>query len=223
MKRPQRSIRAVLAVVHRAAILAVAAACAMTPFLAVPVARAQGPDLNGIALAWTRGRFFSPVVCEVAGQAGHALRRLVIRPGPEHVHPPVNRVTFFPIEVEGASHCKDPLGGAQPDLRGALQIHLPGHSRPDLAQSEFKRAMRSTGGFDFEILEGRLQVTGWGEEDEPRVEDFAGGQLRLRTVRPRTDAARVLSGFPGDRKLRMELQARDGEVLTFHLVQYGAR
>jgi hypothetical protein len=184
-------------------------------------AAAQGPDLNWLALQWTRGRFFAPLVCHVDGGPQRTIRRLVIRPSPRPVKPAVNHVTFLPIEVESATRCSDVLGTPQPDLRGRLEIHLPGHSRPDLAQSEFRRTLRNEDGFEFEIREGRLQVTPW--EGERRVLDLAGGRARIRPVRPRTDAARVLAEFEGARKLVLEIEGADGASWTFHLVQYDDR
>ncbi|HKJ25333.1 MAG TPA: hypothetical protein VKB65_10960 [Myxococcota bacterium] len=188
-------------------------------------ASAQGmPDLNLRALDWLRGRWASPVVCERNGEPVETARRLVIAPAPKRVRPASDRITFHGVEIDTATRCSDVLGAAAPDVRGTLVVTLPGMSRPDLAQSEFQRALRQTGGFDFAVVEGRLRMTGWGEGSEPRIVDYAGGVVRVREVRRGSDAARILADMPSPRKLTLELEADDGaERLAFPMVFYDFR
>lgn len=186
-------------------------------------AAAQLADLNALALDWLRGRYASPVVCEGGGTAAQAIRRVVVAAGPRHARPAVDRVTFHGIDVVNADRCTDVLGVAQPEVRGALELTLPGASRPDLAQAEFQRALRYQNGFDFTVSSGRLQLRDWGPAAAVRVVDFAGGAARVRQVRPGSDAARILADFDGPRKLSLELTAPGGEALSFHLVLYDYR
>ena len=111
-----------------------------------------------------------------------------------------------------------------PDVRGSLLVTLPGMSRPDTAQTEFRRTLRHEGGFDFEVVEGRLRVRGWEPGSEPRVVDFAGGTARVREVRRGSDAARILRDVPGPRKLTFDLANADGsETISLHMVLYDFR
>jgi hypothetical protein len=201
------------------------AALALAVGLSVaPPARAQLPDLNLIALDWLRGRWASPVVCQRDGDATRALRRLVVAPGPVHARPVSDRITFHGVDVEGASRCSDAVGVPAPDVRGSILVTLPGTSRPDFARSDFQRALRETGGFDFEVVSGRLRLLGWGDEAKPRLVDFAGGTVRAREVRRGSDAARILADLDGPRKLTVEVESADGaETLSFHLVLYDFR
>lgn len=214
------SLAALMTGILRSAALALAVG-----LVAAPTARAQMPDLNLMALDWLRGRWASPVVCHDAeGLAARALRRLVVAPGPTHVRPVSDRITFHGIDVEHASRCSDAVGVPAPDVRGSILVTLPGTSRPDFAQSDFQRALRETGGFDFEVVSGRLRLLSWEDGATPRIVDFDGGTLRAREVRRGTDAARILADLRGPRKLTVEIESADGaEKLSFHMVLYDFR
>ena len=201
-----------------------AALVALGPLALASSAQAGLPDLNQRALQWLRGRWASPIVCERNGNAQRTLRRLVVSPGPRHVRPPVDRLAFYGVEIESASRCSDAMGAAAPDVRGTLLLTLPGISRPDLAQSDFQRALRQSGGFDFSVVSGRLRLASWGEAAEPQIVDFAGGTIRARSVRRGSDAARILSDLEGPRKLTLEVESPDGAVtLSFYMVFYDFR
>jgi hypothetical protein len=213
---------ATLAHAARFATLAAIAGAALT--LLPGSASAQHPDLNLRALDWVRGRWASPVVCEQEGAAHSRLRRLVIAPGPKHVRPTSNKVTFHGVDTGDASRCTDTLGVPAPDVRGSLLVTLPGMSRPDLASAEFQRALRQVGGFDFDVVSGRLRVADWAEGAEPRVVDFAGGVARVRMVQRGSDAARILAPFDAPQKLTFDLANADGsEKLSFHMILYDFR
>jgi len=210
---------------RRATVFALCAGLAAVAALAESVASAQAmPDLNLRALDWLRGRWASPVICERDGGPVETARRLVIAPAPKHVRPPSDRITFHGVEIDAAKRCSDTLGATAPDARGTLVVTLPGISRPDLAQSEFQRALRQTGGFDFDVVEGRLRMTDWAEGSEPRIVDYAGGVVRVREVRRGSDAARLLADIASPRKLTFELEAAGGtERLAFPMVFYDFR
>jgi hypothetical protein len=203
--------------------LALAAALAASLWAAARPAGAQMADLNAMARQRLRGRYASPVVCEGGGSASRAIRRLVVSAGPRHARPPVDRISFHGIDVVNADRCADVLGVEQPEVRGTLDVTLPGTPRPDLAQAEFQRTLRLQGGFDFAVSSGKLQLRGWGPEAPVRVVDFAGGTARVREVAPGSDAARILADLEGPRKLSLELAAPGGESLAFQLVLYDVR
>jgi hypothetical protein len=193
--------------------------------LAAGAALAQPmPDLNLRALDWLRGRWASPMICERGGEPVETARRLVIQPGPKHVRPAADRITFYGVELDDAERCSDVLGAEVLDVRGSILVTLPGMSRPDLAQAEFKRTLRQDGGFDFEVVSGRLRLVGWGEDRTPRIVDFSGGAARVHEVRRGSDGARLLADLASPRKLSFELESADGaERLAFPMVLYGFR
>ena len=199
------------------------ALCGLGTLIAPAPVGAQSVDLNLLALDWLRGRYASPLVCEGAGRAERAIRRVVVARGPRHARPPVDRMTFHGIDVEGAERCIDVLGREQPEVRGTVQLTLPGASHPDTATADFQRSLRFRGGFDFQVTEGRLQLRGWDPEVEPRVVDFAGGTARIRRVTPGSDADRILRDLEGPLKLTLELSAPAGDVVFYHLVLYDVR
>jgi hypothetical protein len=199
--------------------LAVAAAVLCAP----PPASAQQPDLNLLALDWIRGRYAYPVVCEGGGEARRAVGRLVTSPGRKGARPTTNRITFHGFDVSGASSCKDVMGSGLPEVQGSIEVTLPGARRPDLAPSDFQRILRTQGGFDFDIVSGRLRLTDWSEARASRLVEFKGGTARYRRVRRGTDADRILSAFESPHKLTLELTAPGSETLRFPLALYDVR
>jgi hypothetical protein len=181
------------------------------------------PDLNDLALAWARGRYGAPVVCEIDGSPRRVLRSLLIAPGPPDSYPPVDRIRFTEVENSHVTRCFGEAGGDQPNLAGELDITLPGRSRPDTAGHDFEQELRQHGGFVFQVRSGRLRVSPWSGGGDPRDVDFAGGEATFRAVERGSDAARVLQEFEG-RPLRvLELKARDGTVFRFPMVLVAPR
>jgi hypothetical protein len=186
-------------------------------FAIAGTAAAQGgiqPDLNELALDWARGRYASPLLCEIGGRSLRGLRRLLIAPGPRDARPPVARIVFVDLEPGEATRCFTDLGESAPNVTGSLQIRLPGHSRRDTATRDFATALRRKGGFEFDVSDGQLRITEIGKEadGEHRV-DFQGGHARLYPVAKGSDDARLLSEFKSPRKLSLELDAPDGTRL----------
>ncbi|MGH0037016.1 MAG: hypothetical protein ACQGVK_18480 [Myxococcota bacterium] len=188
--------------------------------LASGAARAQGPDLNELVIDWARGRYGSPLHCEVEGQPVRGLRRILITPGPSHVRPPVAVIVFVKLEVEDGSRCFTELESQVPNLAGRIQIRIPGTSHPETATRDFNVTIRRKGGFDFEVPAGHLVVSPIGAGAEPaRRVDFRGGRARMSEVKPGTDAARMLAGLPPGRHVLLELTTRDGERFELPLVR----
>lgn len=176
------------------------------------------PDLSDLVHVWARGRYSSPIVCQVEGEPRRALRRLVVQPlGPEATQPGV-RLLFPDPEAPGATRCFSELGPEEPRVEGSLVLAHEGRSRPDTAQHDFQSTLRRDGGFELVIRAGRLQVKGW-DGATARDVDFAKGTARLRSVRPGADEARILAQYPAARALVLELEATDGTRLVFPMVQ----
>jgi hypothetical protein len=190
------------------------------PLAGPAIAQGPGPDLNELVLGWARGRYASPLFCEIGGRPVRGLRRLLVTPGPSHVRPPVDLLVFVSLDVEEASRCFTALESEVPDLRGRVQIRLRGNAAPDIATREFNSLVRRKGGFEFDIPSGSLLVSPVGEAaGAPRRLDLRGGRARMTEVKPGTDAYRMLADLPTDRLLLLELETRDGERLELPLVR----
>lgn len=174
--------------------------------------------MNALVLDWLRGRYASPLLCEIEGESARGLRRLLIAPGPRHVRPPVGKLLFVDMDVGGATRCFTELGASAPNIVGNLHLRHPTRDRPDTAQRDFDSEMRRKGGFDLEISEGKLRIAEVGPEAaEARVVDFRSGKASVRMVAPGTDAQRVLLDFKSPRKVELKLEARDGTIVQLPL------
>jgi len=174
-------------------------------------------DLNVLALDWARGRYLSPVICTTGDDSVRGGRRLLITPGPRHASPPVDRILFSDLEVEGADRCIDEMGNTQPNILGQLEFRHPGRSRSDTATRDFRTALRRDHGFEFHIARGILKLQTVGEE-ETREVDFRGGTVRLHEIASGSDDARLLGDLVGLRKLLLELESTDGTRLRLPLL-----
>ncbi len=178
------------------------------------------PTLNVLALDWARGFFVAPLLCEIEGTPRRGGRRIVIGPSPQRGGPPSNRISFTSLQVAGAARCFTDFGGEEFDVTGAVTIALPGPARPDIAVREFSSALRRNPGFDFEIRSGTLRIESVGPDPEPTREvDFKRGRAGLHEIAPGSDAARLLRSYGKRRQLTLELAARDGTRLAYHMVQ----
>jgi hypothetical protein len=187
-------------------------------------AQAPGPDLNDLVLDWARGRYASPLHCEMGGEPVRGLRRLLVTPGPPHIRPPVDVLVFVKLEVDEATRCFTELESRVPNIWGRVQIRLPGASHPDTAVRDFSVMIRRKGGFDFDIPAGRLVLAPVGDAGgAPRNLDFQGGHARMSEVHPGTDAYRMLADLVPGRLVLLELETRDGERLELPLVRTDER
>jgi hypothetical protein len=202
----------------RAALVAAALGAGL---VADALAQGVGPDLVDLALAWARGEYRAPLVCEFEGRPRRGLRRVAITDGPERSERRLDRITFFDLEAEGASRCFSDLGGDEPNLLGSLEVGLEARSRPDTARRDFDAELRRNGGFEYRIERGRLRIRSVaGAPEDGREVDFAGGKAELRVVKAGSDSARLLADFQTRRKLRLALEARDETRLVLHLVEW---
>jgi hypothetical protein len=176
-----------------------------------------------MALAWARGRYVAPMVCQVDGAPVRAMRHVQIAPTPPQATERGMRVLFPDPEARGATRCFSELGGDEPVIEGSLVLGRSGRSRPDTAERDFQTALSREGGFDYEVRSGRLRLTGWEPGATPREVEFAKGTARVRRVLAGADAARVLAGLAGERALTLELESPDGVKLFFPLMQLPER
>ena len=182
-----------------------------------------------LAIEWARGRFLSPVICEIGGEVTRGGRAITILPGPRHARPALGRVLFRDLDAAGATRCFDDLGGEQPNIEGRVDFRLPGRSHPETARRDFEVELRRSSGFEFHVAAGRLRLQPVGEPvdgDPPeagRLVDFTGGTATLRLVAEGSDDARLLADLTGLRKLALELRAQDGTTLRFPLVMTRTR
>ena len=189
--------------------------------LASSAAAAQSgaaPTIADLALDWARGRFASPVICQLEGKPTRGIRRVLITPGPAHVRPPVDRIVFVDLEVDEASRCFAELAGDVPNVIGSVQIRLLGKRQSDTVRRDFREHLRRKQGFEFGIVSGGLRIRPVTQPpSEGKVVDFRGGRALLRAIEPGSDSARLLVDFPSPKKLVLELSAKDGTKLSLPL------
>lgn len=185
-----------------------------------PARAEERPGLAELALLWAQGDYRAPLVCEIEGTAHRALRRIRIAPGPRAIGAPTDRMIFYDLEAPPDTRCVAPTGGEEPNVVGQLLLGFEGPARPDIADRDFRTALRREGGFTFPIKTGRVKV---GPPDGELVEhDLAGGTVRVTLARPGTDGFRRLADFAGRRKLRLEIEGPEGLRLAFDLFQPGS-
>jgi hypothetical protein len=204
-------------------VLVVSATLALVTLLAAsgPPAvaqRALEPTIADLALRWVEGDFGSPLICQIDGEPLRGLRRISIAPPPRPERPPVMRITFVDLKTEDASRCFTELAGDVPNVLGWVHIRLPGRHGPDTAQRDFREAMRRKRGFEFDISAAKLGIQPVTQPPSAvSFHRFTGGKARMVAVRPGSDSARLLGGFPTPRKLLLELETREGTKLSFPL------
>lgn len=190
--------------------------------LALPSAgTSQGtssPILGDLALDWARGRYATPLVCEIDGEPVRGVRRLLIAPAPNPAGRSAARIIFVDLEPGAATRCFDDFGEPEPNIKGSLEIHHVGGHHPESARRDFKEALRRNRGFDFVVGSGQLQLQKVGPPPaSPETIDFTRGSASLRLIAPGSDAARLLADFGSPRKLLLKLRTREGRQLDFPL------
>lgn len=188
--------------------------------VALPAAgQPRDPTLAELSLAWAAGDWVSPIVCPLPEGPRRVGRAVRIEPTREPGHRASHWVRIAPLGA-GDVRCTNDLGDEEPDLEGRLRIALPGRWRPDNARLDLQQALRRSGGFRFEVLEGKLTRRG---SDGVRMIELAGGAAEFTEVAPGSDAARML-GDAGDAPRRtLALSARDGTRIVLHVIGVGRR
>lgn len=181
-----------------------------------PRAYAQAPSLQEMAIEWIRGRFGSPLLCQIGEKPIAGMRRMTVAPGARHLRPPQARIIFVGMELKDATRCFTDLEKSVPDIVGSLALRFPGAPRRDSSNRDFKAVLRRQGGLLFDIVGGVLRLREVGADpDELRDVDFRGGTASFLTVRPGSDSERMLSAITSPRKLDLIVKAPDGTRLRF--------
>jgi hypothetical protein len=203
-----------------AALLAIAASIAASS----SAQQGASPDAVDLALTWARGGFASPVICRFGDKVERGIRRVVIAPGPRSVERRVDRVNFVDLGASGGTRCHDELGVEEKNIVGSLLItYTPKRPRSDTPQRDLEQELRS-GPLPFAIVAGKLRIGDATQpvESLPEV-DFEGGKLWLGTIERGSDEARRLGDFVSERRLRIEIESRDGVRIAMPLALYERR
>lgn len=183
-----------------------------------------GPDATDLALAWARGGFASPAVCRFGQDAERGLRRVLIAPGPRTSEQRVNRLQLFDLGAKGAESCRDELGAEEVNAIGSIYFtHMPKRPRSDTPDRDLKQDLER-GPLAFQVVRGRLRVgPASAATAELREVDFAGASLELGVIEAGSDEARRIADIPGARRLRLEIEAKDGTRIVLPLVEVERR
>ncbi len=184
-------------------------------------AQAQSPrvDETTVALLWLQGRFRAPVTCIRAdGSRVELEEAIVVREGPQRSGMPTLRLTFFGIDLPGATKCFNLIEPVLPDRRGSLYVTYRSSNRTDVGLHDFQRAAR-TRTLRYRIVGGSLRIRPIDTpESEARVVRFDEDVLLLvSSVAPRSDGAKLLSEYSYGagrsdprRRLRFQIEGPDG-------------
>jgi hypothetical protein len=190
---------------------------------AVSGAQAQ-PALSDLVVEWARGRYASPLLCEMDGKLVRGVRRVILRPPASSHHRSSLVIQFIDIKADDASRCVTSTGQPMPNLVGQVELRLPGSDHPETARRDFKRAMQREHGFDFDVLNGIVRVQTITSPPAPISKvDYRGGRAALRLALPATDAAREMAEFQSPRKLVLSLQPAAGAPIELPIFQVGSR
>jgi hypothetical protein len=214
-----------LAEIRRIFVLHVALSLAAALLANGSVAHAQAaPNLNDLAIDWARGRYVSPVSCEIDGKTVNGVRRLLITPGSRDAPTASGRIVIPRMETESAARCFSLLGGAVPNITGQIDFYLVTSSHPETARRDLEQTLRREQGFDFTVREGQLHLEPIGKDGAAaRSIELRGGHARLHLAPPGSDTLRVLAEIASPCKLLLELEAPNGERVSLPLALVGAR
>ena len=183
-----------------------------------------GPTLQDVAVAWARGSYGSPLICEIDGSPVRGMRRLQITPFVQAGRPTEAKIIFAAMDVEPGTRCFTDLGAAAPNLAGWVRLRLQGKSHADSVKRDFQQMLKRREGVRFDVSAAQLRI------EEPREGDaewkrvgLRGATAELRLVRPGTDDARLLADFSAPKKLRLEIRDGDNPVVTLPLFLVDAR
>ena len=179
-------------------------------------AGAGTPSLDELIIEWSRGRYASPVFCELGSGLVRGIRRIVIKPESHPARRPTLSVQLIDMRPEDATRCVNSVGRGIPNAIGRLRLTRVDRPHPETGSRDFKQGLRKDRGFDFRIASGVLKLQDVTEEpSEPRIVDFVGGAGRIGLVLPATDGQRELADFQSPRKRLLTLESPGGETLVF--------
>ncbi len=172
-------------------------------------------SLNDLVLSWLQGNYATPIVCTLDGQPRRGLRRILIEPAPPSHRASEATVRFVDLAAADATRCFTEIGGDTPNITGALVVRHPTTKRRPTVVRDFKTELKRKRGFELDIVSGTLELEPVGEGSQSETWDMRGGHLRVHILRKGEDGLRVLQDLPSPRKVRLEIEARDGRLLSF--------
>ncbi len=129
----------------------------LVPHMAV--AKNTGPTLTDVALEWSRGRYVTPMICKIEGEALRAQRRALIAPGEKKYSKTLLQVRFYRMQLPAApSNCFSVLGVQEFDMEGGFVATVVGKSRADSLERDFKEMLERKGGIELVIEESQLRL-----------------------------------------------------------------
>lgn len=219
---------------------------------ALPVHAAE-PTLTDLALEWSRGRYITPMICTIQGEAVRAQRRALIAPGEKKFGKAILQFRFYRMQLPSTpSDCFSMLGVQEFDIDGTILATVVGKSRADSLERDFKDMLEHKGGLDLAIQEGKLTLYTFGESTPKRVIDSGDAEkfdvpdaatlpnatsqtanfsaqdvqiksARLSTVVRTSDLARSLTDYQDLPQYQLNMELTDGRLLTMPLVKTGLR
>lgn len=198
--------------------MAAAVVLAFLAFASVPAFSQPAPpaaSLNDFVIEWIQGNYATPLVCTFGGQPRRGLRRVLIEPRAREGRHREATVRFVDLEAQEASRCFTELSGVAPNITGALVVRHPIIRVRPTALRDFKSELKRKRGFELDIVTGTLDVTAVGSDAAPESRPLRGGKLRIHILRQGDDGLRVLQDLPSPRKVRLEIESREGEVISF--------
>ncbi|MBW2396912.1 MAG: hypothetical protein JRG95_21910 [Deltaproteobacteria bacterium] len=190
---------------------------------AAATAQPMPGGVSSLAVAWSRGEYRAPMICEIEGRPARALRRVVVQPGPPRGKRLTGKLVLFDLEAPPGTRCYGETGDDQPNLVGTLRFLLDGRTGSDTANHDFDEILRRKGGFQFDVISGSLRVGPAGVSgDELEPVTLGGSELWMEHVKRGSDEFRRLAEFPGRIKRVLVLTLADGRSWKFELVEWAA-
>jgi hypothetical protein len=172
-------------------------------------------SLNDLVLSWLHGNYATPIVCTLDGQPRRGLRRILIEPAPPNHRNREATLRFVDLGAAEATRCFTEIGGDTPNIMGTLVVRHPTTRVRPTAMRDFKIELKRKRGFELDIVSGTLDLEPVGKGAQGETLDMRGGHLRVHILRKGEDGLLVLQDLPSPRKVRLEVESRDGQRLSF--------
>lgn len=177
--------------------------------------------VSSLAVAWSRGEYRAPMICEIDGRPARALRRVVMQPGPPRGARLTGKLILVDLEAPPGTRCYGETGDDQPNLIGTLRFVMDGRTGSDTANHDFDEILRRKGGFQFDVIGGVLRVgPAAASGDDLETVALGGSELWMEQVKRGSDAFRRLAEFPERIKRVLVLTLADGRSWRFELVEW---
>lgn len=211
------------------------------------------PTLTDLALEWSRGRYVTPMICTIQGEAVRAQRRALIAPAEKKFGKTILQFRFYRMQLPSApSDCFSALGVQEFDIDGTFLATVVGKSRADSLERDFKEMLEHKGGIDLAIQEGNLSLhtfqsptpesvsntkhTEQSEASDTTIPSDTSSEIsnitlqavqikgaRLSTIARTSDLARSLADYQDFPQYQLDMELSDGRLLSMPLVKTGLR